>query len=169
MVNIFVDKGYAGRDPAGDIMVVAREHELDDPVVGLMTAVKLEQAAYATSGGVHVLATAGTSNAEAAGVTPPWRPPIGTINLLVFISGRATEAALAGAAITVTEAKVRALLDEGITCPETGAPATGTSTDAYAIACREPGDDLPFLGPVTPVGHTLARLVYATVRQSLRS
>lgn len=167
IVNMHVEKSYAGMDPAGDIRKAVREMNLPETVVGMMTAVELEHAAYASSGGVHVMTTAGVSNAVAAGLTRPWVGGVGTINVLAFLSGRATEAALAGAAITLTEAKVRALRDAGVVCPETGAPATGTSTDAFAIACRGPGEDLQFLGPATPVGFTLARLVYETVLQSL--
>lgn len=168
LVNFYVDKNYAGMDPAGDILQEVRRLALPEPAVGLMTAVKMAYAAYRAREGVHVLATAGVGNAEAAGITPAWSGGVGTINIIAYVEGRATAAALAGAAITVTEAKVRALRDAGVRCGETGAIATGTSTDAFTIACRELGDDLPFLGPVTQVGHMLAGLVYEAVSESLR-
>lgn len=176
IVNLHVDKGYSGMNPAADIQAAAEGAKLPGPVVGLMTAVKLGRAVFASVGGVHVLATAGVSNALAAGLTPPWNagltPPwnagVGTINLIAFIDGRATDGALAGAAITMTEAKVRALADQGVRCPETSTPATGTSTDAFAVAALEAGPDLPFLGPATKEGFVLARLVYDAVIRSLR-
>lgn len=168
IVNLHVDKGYSGMNPAADIQAAAEGAKLPGPVVGLMTAVKLGRAVYASEGGVHVLATAGVSNALTAGLTPPWDAGVGTINLIAFIDGRATDGALAGAAITMTEAKVRALADQGVRCPETSTPATGTSTDAFAVAALEAGPDLPFLGPATKEGFVLARLVYDSVTRSLR-
>lgn len=168
LVNLYVDKSYAGMDPGGDILRAVRQLGLPEPAVGLMTAVKLAHADYAERDGVHVLVTAGVSNAEAAGLTPAWRAGVGTINIIALVPGQASEAALAGAAITVTEAKVRALQAAGVRCPATGELATGTSSDAFAIACTGAGEELPFLGPVTAVGFTLASLVYEAVRESLR-
>ena len=54
----------------------------------------------------------------------------GTINLWVFIEGNLTDEAFIEALVTSTEAKVKALLDEGITDPRTGGSATGTPTDS---------------------------------------
>lgn len=167
VVNLHVDKDYSGMDPAGDIRWAARQAGLPGPYVGLMTAVMLQRAIYRCEEGIHLLATAGVRNATTAGLTPPWEGGPGTINLIAFLESGASDGALAGALITMTEAKVRALAHLGISCPATGAPATGTSTDAIAVACLEGATQLPFLGPLTPAGHRLARLSYEGIIESL--
>ena len=167
VVNLHVDKDYGGMDPAGDIRWAARQAGLPGPYVGLMTAVMLKRAVYRCEAGVHLLATAGVRNAATAGLTPPWEGGPGTINLIAFLEHSAPDSALAGALVTLTEAKVRALAHLGVTCPATGAPATGTSTDAIAVICLDGAPPLPFLGPLTPAGHLLARLCYEAIIESL--
>lgn len=166
--NLHVDKNYCSETPEVDLLSAAEREGLLTPAVGLMTSVRMEHAVYTAEDGLHVLATAGTANAMAAGVTPPWQGGPGTINILAYCERAVSDAALAGAAITITEAKVRTLAQAGVRCPVTGEPATGTSTDAFAVACGEGGSPLPYLGPATREGHRLARLVSEAVEGSLR-
>lgn len=168
ILNLHVPKGYSGMAPAADLQRAADEAGCPGPVVGLMTAVQMEHAVYASAAGIHVLATAGVANAEAAGLTPPWEGGVGTINIIAFVMGNATDAALAGAAITLTEAKARALADAGVRCSVTGAIATGTTSDAFAVAAGGDGPELPFLGPATREGYLIGWLTYKAVTQSLR-
>ena len=136
--------------------------------VGFLTALDLDRAALVECDDprVLVLVTAGTSNAATPGRSPIARLQPGTINTLALLDARLTPAALVGTVKVVTEAKTLALLEAGVCTPE-GDHATGTSTDAVAIGHTRRGPRLEYAGPVTPVGHTLGRLVTEAVRLSL--
>jgi iron complex transport system ATP-binding protein len=168
ILNLHVHKDYAGDDPSGDLSGCARSLGIDEPFAGLMTAAMIDRAApfSAQMGavGVCVLATIGLGNAAAAGITPPagWQP--GTINIIVIADACLTPAALVNLAITVTEAKCDFLRRLGWRTAE-GEQATGTSTDALALASTGRGPALPYAGPATPVGYLAARLV----RQALEA
>lgn len=185
IINLAVEKDYQGHDPAADLLAAARALALPGPTVGLMTAVPMDRAAALSAEGLHVLVTAGVTNAERAGVTPPWRGPAeaaaggllpgplppgpGTINIIAVLERQVPPAALCGALITMTEAKVRALSDLGIRTPDQGLPATGTTSDAAAVAATGTGPACPFLGPGTVDGYRLAQLVYRAVAASLQA
>jgi adenosylcobinamide amidohydrolase len=80
----------------------------------------------------------------------------GTINIVAVLPVRLADAALVNAVATATEAKVQALGDLGF-------DATGTATDAIAIACPAVGVPEPFGGPRSVWGGRLARAVHAAV------
>jgi len=67
--------------------------------------------------------------------------------------------------ITATEAKTAVLQDWQLLTPD-GHVATGTSTDAVVVACTGRGPTLPYAGPVTSVGATIARLVRMGLAES---
>jgi len=92
----------------------------------------------------------------------------GTINTWVLINGRLSDEALFQAMISTTEAKVKALADEGITDPTTGTQATGTSTDSLLIAATEEGDYHQYAGPITMLGKVIGYGVYETMREAIR-
>ncbi|CAM5278537.1 Adenosylcobinamide amidohydrolase OS=Streptomyces tendae OX=1932 GN=GUR47_22765 PE=4 SV=1 [Streptomyces tendae] len=74
-----------------------------------------------------------------------------------------SDAALVNAVMTVTEAKVQALLDAGLDC-------SGTPTDAVCVAVRAPrdGEDVHvFAGPRSEWGARLARAVHRAVGAAL--
>jgi adenosylcobinamide amidohydrolase len=48
ILNRHVDKGYDARDPVLEMHTLGRRHHIDAPFVGIMTAVRLEQAHAAT-------------------------------------------------------------------------------------------------------------------------
>ena len=93
---------------------------------------------------------------------PGTRP--GTINIFVVTEAALTDAALVGALQTATEAKVQALTEAGIGARNLTGFATGTASDAIAIACV-PGASVDFAGPATQVGHDLAWAVCLAVTQ----
>ena len=112
------------------------------------------------------VATVGLGMPAAAGVTPPvaWQPS--TINVVVVLDAGLERAAAVNGVITITEAKVGALVEAGITTAE-GAPATGTVTDAVVLAWTGRGSRAPYLGPGTAAGWCVARAVrQAVVRGS---
>jgi adenosylcobinamide amidohydrolase len=145
--------------------------------VGMMTAASMQsfRVAQATEQGVaiFVLATAGLSNVRRAGDYAEHRkigtPPdeAGTINMICLTSARLTPAAMVEAVITATEAKTAVLQNLGIKSPVSDAPATGTGTDAIAIAGSHGSKRVEFCGKHVIFGEILANLVIEAVTSSL--
>jgi iron complex transport system ATP-binding protein len=78
--------------------------------------------------------------------------------MILLIDACLTSAAMVHAIITATEVKTQVLMAHGIRTPE-GYAATGTSTDAMAVACTDSGTSLLYAGPVTLVGWLIGRCV----------
>ncbi len=174
VLNAQVPPGYARMDPVAHLEEIAAPRGLTGPGVGLMTAA--EVAAY-TTGADHGVrawvttgigiptwaaapderpATAADESADEAADAPP-RP--GTINIVVAVPAALSDAALANALATATEAKVQALFETGYAC-------TGTPSDAICVAARTPrADEQPdmFGGPRSRWGSRLARAVHGAV------
>jgi adenosylcobinamide amidohydrolase len=87
---------------------------------------------------------------------------VGTINIVVAVPVRLSEAALVNAVATATEAKVQALHEAGIR-------ATGTASDAVVVHCPTDGTAEPFGGPRSTFGARIARAVHAAVLAGGRS
>ena len=160
ILNRHVHKDYDIRDPRTEMVAFARRHGIDGRFVGLMTAVFLDnaRAATCTRAGITVatVATVGLGNRLAAGLSDPAILRAGTINLIVLVDGHLTPAAMVNATVTVTEAKSQVLSSHGVRTEE-GYAATGTSTDALVVACTGRGSALPYAGPATDVGWSIAR------------
>jgi adenosylcobinamide hydrolase len=145
--------------------------------VGMMTAAESEsfRMARRTEQGVEVvtLVTSGISNARRAGDRAECRdmtaaaPETGTINIIVITNAILTSAAMVEAVLNVTEAKCAALQDMGITNPETGSPATGTGTDAIAIAGGFGPVRVGFCGKHMLFGEMLASTTIEALTSSL--
>jgi iron complex transport system ATP-binding protein len=175
-VNRRVSPTYDHVDYAGDMRRFIQEHDLEPSrTVGMMTALDLSLAAHGRyedgDKTVFVVVTAGTGNAidVSTSYLHPSDPAPGTINLWVFIEGNLTDEAFIEALVTSTEAKVKALLDEGITDPRTGGSATGTPTDSILIASTQNGEKDPFAGPVTKIGKLIGRGVHEVTRQAVQN
>jgi adenosylcobinamide hydrolase len=142
--------------------------------IGLQTAAKLELGSVIEETGdefdMLCLATAGTGNSSRAGTRRKTFSAYqcGTINIFVLIEGSLTPAAVINGIMTVTEAKAAALQDIGIR-EESGAIATGTTTDSVVLAVSQnPGRAIhPFAGPATTVGNAIGRLVYGAVYEAV--
>lgn len=170
LINRHVSKGYDSDDPARELCVFAAERGITGAFVGLLTAVWMRKARTLTLGAgdlaVCALITAGVSNACVAGLSQPQRVEPGTINIMVFIDGKLSPGAMVNAVKTISEAEVSVLHARGIKTAE-GYPATGTSTDAIVVACTERGTELPYAGPLAPVGFLIARCVRACLEMAL--
>jgi iron complex transport system ATP-binding protein len=162
LLNRHVHRDYHCLDPAADLVAYARSQGISEAFVGLMTAVSLQKAQTVTLRAapltVAAVVTAGTSNATAPGLSPPAMSESGTINMILLIDACLTSAAMVHAIITATEVKTQVLMAHGIRTPE-GYAATGTSTDAMAVACTDSGTSLLYAGPVTLVGWLIGRCV----------
>jgi adenosylcobinamide hydrolase len=175
VVNQQVNKGYDGDDPRDDLVKGIRGLGLNpDACVGMMTAAHVKDAAIEFERGTQIsvtaIATAGTSNAMAAGGTPARVSfdGAGTINIMLLIEGNLSEGAMVNAVITATEGKTMAVQDLKIKDVFSGEPASGTSTDAMVVAATGKGERLSYAGTATEVGGMIGRTVRKAVTEAVR-
>jgi iron complex transport system ATP-binding protein len=162
ILNLHVDKDYNHPNPAEDLAAYAQSRGLQGDFVGLMTAAYLPRTkpVVIQEGDLTVcaLVTAGLSNATAAGISAPASLSHGTINTILLVDAHLSPAAMVNAVITATEAKCDVLRRQG-RLTTGGDVATGTSTDAVAIAATSRGQPLQYAGPSTRLGWLIARAV----------
>lgn len=168
VLNLQVADGYRGLDPAADLRLAAGRLGLDDPI-GLMTAAEVTRVRTAASGGARAWATVGLGHPLAAArpASPASRVPTahqaaGTINVVVVVERRLSDAGLLNLLTTATEAKCQALAEAGVEAAP-GVAATGTATDALAVLARAEGPVEPFGGPRSEAGSDVARCVHRVV------
>ncbi|MFC0297972.1 adenosylcobinamide amidohydrolase [Geobacillus jurassicus] len=174
-VNRQVGLDYDCRDAEEDMhRYLEQRGFLPERTVGMMTAVDVRDAVWVQEEGeaflVAVMATAGVGNAIDAARSwqhKPFAVKPGTINMVVVIDGRLTDAAFVQAVMTATEAKAKALADRSVCDPETGTVATGTSTDSLAVAATQTGRTFAYAGTATELGRAIGRLVYEAVTEAL--
>jgi iron complex transport system ATP-binding protein len=87
--------------------------------------------------------------------------------MIVVVDADPEPAALVNAAMTATEVKGLALRDAGILTAD-GAPASGTSTDAVAVAATGRGRRVQYGGPASPLGWAVARAVRGALDRGIR-
>jgi len=174
LMNRTVPITYDERQPHQELLqFLQAQHFPHDNTVAMMTAVQAKFATIRdfTYEGIHlvIMITAGLGNA--VDITRAFHREeqyhAGTINTWVLINGKLSDEALFQAMISTTEAKVKALVDEGITDPTTGTLATGTSTDSLLIASTEEGDFHQYAGPITMLGKVIGYGVYDTMCERL--
>jgi adenosylcobinamide hydrolase len=149
-----VPHNFSHDDPKRFVEERAASLNLVGRYVALLTAVEMKNLQVLSDACVTAFITAGISNPS----------PFGTINIILVSSAKMSEGAVAGAIITATEAKARALFDCGF-------DFTGTTTDAVAVAYENPGgtESVLYGGPATPFGKTITRLVRAGVKNALKA
>lgn len=168
VINATVPLDYDRRDPDRHVTEIGAALGLHDAGCGLLTAVDVTRHHLAADGGVHAAATVGLSSpAWAAAPDGHFRrelpaQQVGTINVVVAVPVRLSEAALVNAVITATEAKVQAL-------NEVGVQATGTASDAIVVHCPADGAAETYGGPRSTFGAPLARAVHAVVLAGSRA
>jgi adenosylcobinamide amidohydrolase len=158
VLNAQVPLDYDRLDLDAHVAEIAAELGCRGRGTGLLTAAALTPRGLAEDGGVVASATVGVSKptwaADVDDAVSAWVP--GTINVVVEVPVRLSEAALLNAILTATEAKSQALFERGV-------PGTGTASDAVCITCPTAGGVEPFAGPRSPWGARLARAVHAAV------
>ncbi|MGE3537050.1 MAG: adenosylcobinamide amidohydrolase [Candidatus Tectimicrobiota bacterium] len=170
LLNRQVPRDYDCPEPAADLRAFASRQGITEAFVGCMTAVRIHTARAVTlreaALTVAAVITAGVGNATVPGLsTPAWTGP-GTINIWVLLDACLTPAAMLDAVIVATEVKAQTLMIGGIRTPA-GHLATGTSTDALAVASTGRGPAHPYAGPATPLGWLLGRCVRAALNAAL--
>jgi adenosylcobinamide amidohydrolase len=170
LLNRHVHRDYHCLDPVADLVAFARRQGISEAFMGQMTAVSLQKAQAITlrteTLTVATVVTAGLSNATTPGLSTPVTPGPGTINMILLIDACLTPAAMVNAVITATEVKTHVLMARGVCTPE-GYAATGTSTDAIAVASTGKGTPLAYAGPVTLLGWLIGRCVRTALAEAL--
>jgi adenosylcobinamide hydrolase len=159
IVNAQVPREYDRTDLEAHVAAIGAELGCLGLGVGFLTAAAVGDVTVAADGGVAAYATVGLRHptlAAAPDEEPLPQPLVGTINLVVGLPVRLTQAALVNAVITGTEAKAQALREHDW-------PATGTASDAMCVVCPAVGTAEQFAGPRSSVGARLARAVHTTV------
>ena len=177
VANIYVDRFYDCNHPEQDVEKLFQDWGFTpQSSAGLLTAVRLEHAAVLEEQGkdasLFCCTTAGVSNGARAGsertTFPVYQP--GTINIMLILDARMTQAAMVNAVITAVEAKAAALADLGVRDAENGLTATGTTTDAIVLGVSQSSSypiEHRYCGTATDLGAAMGRLVYGTVQESL--
>lgn len=143
---------------------------VDRPYAAMLTAVPMDRAVVVAERDewrrVLVIATVGVGNATRPGEErwPGYRP--GTINLMVVVDANLSPTALHECLTVATEAKALTIYEAGVVT-RTGAPATGTSTDAVIVAATQRGATERYAGTVMPIGYLLGRAVRTAVARGL--
>jgi adenosylcobinamide hydrolase len=177
LINRHVPLSYLTPDPGREIEDwLVQANIVPEETVVLLTAADVDcgclRVIEEETFRLAVFVTAGVSNAARAGQSYPvfWHAPSrqpGTINLIIVIDGKMTEAAMVNAVITATEAKAAALQDLHIK-DANGRQATGTTTDAIIIAATQTalaGYTHAYAGVTTPLGNAIGQAVYHSVRE----
>ncbi|MCP4630081.1 MAG: adenosylcobinamide amidohydrolase [bacterium] len=176
--NQSIKKIDIGHCPDIILAKYCQNHGWPGRTVGMMTAADMSsfRMVQTTEQDVEifVLVTAGLSNARRAGDYAEHRiigDPIvdaGTINIICLTTASLTRAAMVEAVITATEAKTAALQNLGIQSPISNNLATGTGTDAVAIASGHGSIKISYCGKHVVFGEILAKLVIEAVVFSIK-
>ncbi len=112
--------------------------------------------------------TVGLTHPVAAGVIADAAEPapVGTINAIVIVDAAMETAALVNAVALVGEIKAAVVLAAGVRCAD-GRPATGTATDAIAVAATATGTRHRFAGPASVAGRAIARAARAALERGV--
>jgi len=174
IVNLKVDKGFGdsqspSQPPHASLADYCRRQGWRGAAVGMMTAASMDSFRLTRRAEqdieIIVLVTCGLSNPRRAGDPADQRhmapspPAAGTINTIVLTTASLTPPAMVEAVVIATEAKAAAMQTLGVTSPLSRGLATGTGTDAIAVACRKAGKPLHYCGKHLLFGEILARLV----------
>ncbi|AEH60634.1 Adenosylcobinamide hydrolase [Methanosalsum zhilinae DSM 4017] len=139
---------------------VASSHDIIEPYFGLLTAVDMDNLCVEIDEYMTVFVTAGITHPS------PFRTKsIGTINIIIVARANVSEGAMAGAIITATEAKSKALIDMGF-------DFLGTTTDAVIIATENVAQkklqNIEYSGSYTDFGSKITKAVTKCVKESIR-
>ena len=165
-VNGVFPQARAWEDPSRYLGRIARHLDVDRRCVALMTAVPLEHLVLgheqADEVWVEAFVTVGLSNAVRAGEAATVGSHPGTINIVLITNAALSPSAMVGALQVAVESKTAALLAERVMSWTGSGRATGTGTDALAIASGD-GPSLLYSGTHTKFGSMLGRVVETAV------
>lgn len=159
LLNVTVPLDYGRTDLDVHVSEIADELGLRGVGTGLFTAVDVKHVHRHSCEGVVADTTVGVSKptwaSDSSSSFTRWSP--GTINIVVQSPVTLSEGAAVNAVMTITEAKVQALI-------ECDVPGTGTASDAVALTWPTEGTAEPFAGPRSEWGARIAQSTYASVK-----
>lgn len=152
LLNHTVPPDWDHRDPARVLRTIISREGLPEDFFGLMTAVEMKNLCILQYDFITAFITAGILDGK--------QDQQDTINIIICSQEGLTDAALLGAIITATEAKVLALAQNGYAI-------SGTPTDAVIVASE--GDAVhPYAGPVTGPGMRIREAVLFGIPEALK-
>jgi adenosylcobinamide amidohydrolase len=164
--------------PENTLAEYCRQLQLSGTTVGMMTSASMDsfrRVSRSTQGiEISALVTAGISNARCAGDRADWRTfqpdanPTGTINIIILTNATMSPAAVVESVILASEAKTVAIRKLGVKSPVSRAIATGTGTDAIAVANGYGSGTIRYCGKHVLFGEMLASVVIEAITESLR-
>ena len=163
--------------PEKTLAEYCKQLQLSGTTVGMMTSASMNsfRQVSRSSQGVEISAmvTAGISNARCAGDRADSRTfqadanPAGTINIIILTNATISHAAMVESVMLATEAKTVAMRQLGVKSPVSGAIATGTGTDAIAVANGFGCGTIRYCGKHVIFGEMLASVVIEAITESL--
>lgn len=140
--------------------------DMDDVAIAEQEYRDLWAAAFTTAGVESNAMRAGADAASTYEIDGKFEK-LGTINIVVVTNASLTDAAMARAIITITEAKCAALQDLGVVSSYSPQLiATGTGTDNVVVI---PGDGprITYTGGHAKMGELIGRAVYSSVKEAV--
>jgi alpha-ribazole phosphatase CobZ len=165
IINLNVNADFKGNAFEAFDSFFSERGFMGEETVGMMTAVPMANARIITKEDVTAIITAGIS---------PSRSPSGsTVNTILVIDKKLSQAAMANVIIVATEAKTAAFSDLDVH-DEKGNLFTGDATDAVVVACHNDGskegegaEEVIFAGKATELGKRIYDIVRYGVRDAL--
>ncbi|MCI6857790.1 MAG: adenosylcobinamide amidohydrolase [Eubacterium sp.] len=166
--------------------IISRDDLGIDPEdsTGIMTAASMDNAAISSLSyenfSVTAITTAGVrSNGGRIGDPASWHevsessfentPPVGTINILLYINAHLEKEALASALVSCAEAKAAAMQELMIPSRYSSGLATGTGTDGVIVVSDDEADiTLSNAGKHSKLGELIGRTVISSIKEALR-
>lgn len=140
LLNVSIPRGFS-ENAAGYLERISARNGFLHPYFGLLTAIPMQNLCIAQYDYITAFVTAAVSDRNR------------TINIIVTSAKPLTDAALLGAMMTITEAKMKVIAERKL-------PATAQSTDAVIVAAEKNGSAAEeFAGPLTEVGMRIAKAV----------
>jgi alpha-ribazole phosphatase CobZ len=172
IINHRVSKKFGLKESQRILERVALDLNLNPKwVIGLMTGADVKKAVVVskTYKGLTVssIVTAGISNAATAGDSLKNSSSISTINIIVLINSSLSESCLVNAVQTITEAKCMALKDLDVRSHFSKEVASGTTTDAIALATMNNGKRIDYAGTATKLGELIGKSVREAVKNAI--
>ncbi|NWG09449.1 MAG: bifunctional adenosylcobinamide hydrolase/alpha-ribazole phosphatase CbiS [Nitrososphaerales archaeon] len=172
IINHHVPKSFDHRDPAYILRNLVKNLGLADDTVGFMTAVEVHNVAIRTERVkdlvVSALVTAGLSYPATAGDDTLQSSDIGTINIILLIDGNLTDSCIVNCIQTAIEAKTVALRELDVRSRFSNSVASGSTSDAIAVACTGVGEPIKFAGTGTEIGIMIGRIVKEATKEAIQ-
>jgi iron complex transport system ATP-binding protein len=169
IVNYQVDEDFSSKNPKSFLRKALIN--FPKPMVGLMTAADITKFSLKSfiqrNFSICAIVTAGISNASSIGENV-YPPSLNTINIIVLIDAQLSKSGMVNLIETVTEAKSMALIDLDVRSKFSGGLASGTTTDAIAIACTGKGETMNYAGAGTELGMVTGKIIREAVKEAIQ-